>query len=209
PDADADGVADIDDKCPGTKSGYKVDTTGCPLDNDKDGVLNEDDACPDLAGTMALKGCPDKDGDGVADNEDRCPDVAGTIANKGCPEITKEEEQKITEIASKIFFENNSDKLKTASLNQLDELTAILQKYETANLTIEGYTDSNGSDEFNLKLSERRTQSVKTYLVKQGIPESRLTSTGMGEANPVADNKTAAGRARNRRVELKTSYAAQ
>lgn len=206
PDADGDGVADLDDKCPGSKAGYKVDAAGCPMDNDKDGVMNEDDACPDVAGSQALKGCPDKDNDGVADNEDRCPDVAGTIANKGCPEITKEDEKKITEIASKIFFENNSDKLKTASLNQLDELIALLDKYETANLTIVGYTDDKGSDDFNLKLSQKRTESVKTYLMGKGIMESRLTSTGMGETSPIADNKTAAGRARNRRVELKTSY---
>lgn len=206
PDADGDGVADIDDKCPGTTAGYKVDTTGCTLDNDKDGVVNEEDACPDLAGTLALKGCPDKDGDGVADNEDRCPDVAGTIANKGCPEVTVEDKTKITQIASKLFFENNSAKLKTASLNQLDELIVLLKKYETANLTIEGYTDDKGSDEFNLALSQKRTESVKNYLVEKQVSESRLKSTGMGETNPVADNKTAAGRARNRRVELQLTY---
>ncbi len=206
PDADNDGVADLDDKCPGTDSKYKVDNTGCPMDNDKDGVFNEDDACPDAAGTQALKGCPDQDNDGVADNVDRCPTIAGTIANKGCPEITKEDEKKITQIASKLFFETNSEKLKTASLNQLDELTAILKKYDMANLTIIGHTDDQGADEYNMALSQRRTESVKTYLMGKGIMESRLTSTGMGESTPIADNKTAAGRARNRRVELKTSY---
>jgi OmpA-OmpF porin, OOP family len=206
PDADRDGVADVDDKCPDTKSGFKVDATGCPYDNDKDGVLNEDDACPDVAGTMALKGCPDTDGDGVADSEDRCPSVKGTIENKGCPEITKEDEVKITKIASKIFFLNNSDKLKTASLAQLDELVSILKKYESANLEIGGHADSNGDDAFNLTLSQRRTESVKTYLMGKGIMESRLTAVGYGETVPIADNKTAAGRANNRRVELKTSY---
>jgi OmpA-OmpF porin, OOP family len=206
PDADADGVADIDDKCPDTKSGYKVDATGCAFDNDKDGIVNEEDACPDAAGTMALKGCPDTDADGVADNEDRCPSVKGTIANKGCPEITKEDEVKITKIASKIFFLNNSDKLKTASLAQLDELVLILKKYELANLEIGGHADSNGDDAFNMTLSQKRTESVKTYLMGKGIMESRLTAVGYGETVPIADNKTVAGRAKNRRVELKTSY---
>ncbi len=206
PDTDADGVVDIDDKCADTKSGYKVDATGCPLDNDKDGVFNQDDACPDVAGTMALKGCPDTDGDGVADKEDRCPSVVGTMANKGCPEITKEDEIKITKIASKIFFLNNSDKLKTASLAQLDELVLILKKYESANLEIGGHADSNGEDAFNMTLSQKRTESVKTYLMGRGIMESRLTAVGYGETVPIADNKTAAGRAKNRRVELKTSY---
>lgn len=206
PDADADGVADKDDKCPNTKSGMKVDASGCPLDSDKDGVTDDMDRCPNEAGVVALKGCPDSDGDGVADLDDRCPKTKGTIANKGCPEMAKQDITKITYIGSKIFFENNSDKLKVASLSQLDELAKILYKYEGANLTIEGHTDSNGSDALNQNLSQKRTESVKAYLVKKGIAASRLTGIGMGETKPVADNKTALGRAKNRRVELKTSY---
>ncbi|MGG9962585.1 OmpA family protein [Ferruginibacter sp. SUN106] len=206
PDTDGDGVADIDDRCPGTKAGYKVDASGCPMDNDKDGIVNEEDRCPDAAGPAGLKGCPDKDGDGIADIDDHCPDMKGTIANKGCPEITKEEEKRITEIASKIFFETNSAKLKATSLAQLDELAAILKKYENANLSIGGHTDSQGSDEFNIALSQKRTESVKTYLMGKGIMESRISATGFGESQPIADNKTALGRAKNRRVELKTSY---
>jgi len=206
PDTDKDGVTDLDDKCPDTKAGLKVDNTGCPMDNDKDGLINEDDACPDKAGTVALKGCPDTDGDGVADNEDRCPTVKGTIANKGCPEMAKEDVKKITQIASKIFFETNSDKLKVASLVQLDELSEILKKYEGANLVIEGHTDSQGDDPYNMTLSQKRTESVKTYLMGKGIMESRLTASGFGESKPIADNKTSDGRAKNRRVELKTSY---
>jgi len=206
PDTDGDGVADIDDKCPNTKTGYVVDASGCPIDNDKDGILNEDDRCPDVAGVASLKGCPDTDGDGVADIDDKCPNIKGTIANKGCPEITKEEIKKITKIASKIFFQTNSDKLKVASLVQLDELTTILNRYETANLIIEGHTDSKGDDDYNMTLSQKRTESVKTYLMEKGIMESRLTATGYGETQPIADNKTSIGRAKNRRVELKASY---
>ncbi len=206
PDADKDGVADIDDKCANTKAGYKVDATGCTIDTDKDGLVDEEDACPDKAGLPAFKGCPDTDGDGVSDNEDRCPGVKGTIANKGCPEMAKEDVKKITNIASKIFFETNSDKLKVASLAQLDELALILKKYEAANLMIEGHADSQGADDFNLNLSQKRTESVKNYLMGKGIMESRLTAVGFGESKPVADNNTSLGRAKNRRVELKTSY---
>lgn len=206
PDSDNDGVADINDKCPATDSKYKADTTGCPLDNDKDGVFNEDDLCPEVAGIASLKGCKDTDGDGVADNEDRCPQVIGTLANKGCPEIAKEDVKRITQIASKIFFETNSDKLKVASLVQLDDLAAILSKYPEANLIIEGHTDDVGEDAYNMTLSQKRTESVKQYLIGKGITESRLTATGFGEANPIADNKTTVGKAKNRRVELKTSY---
>ena len=206
PDSDKDGVADIDDKCPNTKEGYKVDATGCTMDNDKDGIVNEEDACPDLSGLLVFKGCPDTDGDGVADNEDRCPTVKGTIANKGCPEMAKEDVKKITQIASKIYFEFDSDKLKSVSLPQLDALVDILKKYEGANLIIEGHTDDVGNDAYNMQLSQKRTESVKTYLMSKGILESRLTAKGFGETKPIADNKTKAGQAQNRRVELKTSY---
>ena len=206
PDTDGDGVADIDDQCPNTKPGYKVDIHGCPFDNDNDGVVNEEDRCPNQAGPASLKGCPDTDGDGVPDIDDRCPTIKGTMANKGCPEISKESLKRITEIGSKVFFENNSDKLKVASLVQLDELASILHKYESANLIIEGYTDSRGDDAMNMTLSQKRTESVKTYLMGKGIMESRLTATGFGKASPIADNKTVIGRAKNRRVELKTSY---
>jgi len=206
PDSDHDGVADIDDKCPNTKPGYKVDSTGCPLDDDNDGIVNEEDRCPEQAGPASLKGCPDTDGDGVPDIDDRCPTVPGTIANHGCPEMNKTDIIRITQIASKIFFETNSDKLKLSSLVQLDELATILQRYEAANLTIEGYTDNVGTDERNMTLSQKRADAVKRYLIGKNIAESRLTATGYGKANPIADNKTVIGRAKNRRVELKTSY---
>jgi OOP family OmpA-OmpF porin len=206
PDSDRDGVADLDDKCANTKSGTKVDMNGCPKDSDNDGVTDDMDRCPDVAGIMALKGCPDADGDGVADLDDRCPNVKGNLANKGCPEITKADIVRITYIGSKIFFENNSDKLKVASLSQLDELAKILYKYEGASLTIEGHTDSVGADDFNMTLSQKRSDSVKQYLIGKGILDTRLTAVGFGETKPVASNKTSLGKAKNRRVELKTNY---
>ncbi|SHM75366.1 OmpA family protein [Flavobacterium xanthum] len=206
PDSDNDGVADINDKCPDTKPGTKVDATGCPMDNDKDGIPNDLDRCPDTAGPASLNGCPDTDGDGVADMDDRCPTVKGTMENKGCPEITKQDVERITYLGSKIFFENNSDKLKVGSLVQLDELVGLINKYDASNLVIEGHADSNGGDAFNLELSQRRTESVKNYLMEKGIAGSRLTAVGYGESKPIATNATAIGRAKNRRVELKMTY---
>jgi outer membrane protein OmpA-like peptidoglycan-associated protein len=206
PDADNDGVADLDDKCPNSSPGSKVDATGCALDNDKDGVTNDIDRCPDTYGPVSLKGCPDSDGDGIADIDDRCPNAKGTAENKGCPEIAKKDVIRITYIGSKIFFENNSDKLKVASLVLLDELVAILNKYDAANLAIDGHTDSNGSDDFNQVLSQKRTNSVRSYLMSKGISESKLIATGYGETKPIADNKTSLGRSKNRRVELKIAY---
>ncbi|WP_394758495.1 thrombospondin type 3 repeat-containing protein [Flavobacterium sp.] len=206
PDADNDGVADIDDKCANTKSGTKVDTKGCPIDSDNDGVMDDMDRCPDVAGVIALKGCPDTDGDGIANLDDKCPNVKGTAENKGCPEIAKADIVRITYIGSKIFFENNSDKLKVASLSQLDELSKILYKYEGANLTIAGHTDSVGADDFNMTLSQKRSESVRQYLIGKGISDARLISIGYGETQPVATNNTSLGKAKNRRVELKTNY---
>lgn len=206
PDADKDGVVDIDDKCAGTLAKYKVDTMGCPLDTDRDGVLNEDDRCPTIAGVLAFAGCADSDKDGVSDLDDRCPGSSGTIANRGCPEIAKEDLTRINVIASKIFFETAKATLKTESLAQLDALVLILNKYEGAILLIEGHTDSDGTDEYNNDLSQRRTQAVKDYLMSKGIPESRLVAIGYGESKPISDNNTSAGKAKNRRVELKTTY---
>ena len=206
PDADADGVADLDDKCPNTKAGYKVDATGCPMDSDGDGVVNEEDDCPSVKGLAFLKGCPDGDGDGIADKDDKCPTVAGIKANNGCPEIPKEIVTQITKIASKIFFETGSDKLKSVSKTQLDDLVDILKKYPEAKLAVEGHTDNTGNPEKNVQLSQKRCESVKNYLVSKGIDANRLSATGYGDTKPIADNKTADGRAKNRRVELRTEF---
>lgn len=206
PDVDKDGIADIDDKCPNTSIGYKVDTAGCPLDNDKDGVANEEDLCPDAAGPLALKGCADTDGDGVSDNTDRCPNEKGNIADKGCPVIAPVDIKKIADIAGKLFFENDSAELKASSFVQLDYLVVILNRYNATNLQIEGHTDSNAGDKYNINLSQLRAESVKTYLISKGIPETRITALGFGDGKPIASNETSSGRAKNRRVELKTSY---
>jgi OmpA-OmpF porin, OOP family len=206
PDSDNDGVADKDDQCANTKPGTKVDSKGCPMDSDNDGVTDDIDRCPDVAGIVALKGCPDKDGDGIADIDDKCPNEKGTAANNGCPEIAKADIVKITYIGSKLFFENNSDKLKVASLSQLDALTEILNRYPGASLTIEGHTDSVGADDFNMILSQKRSDSVRQYLLGKGIEASRLKAVGFGESKPVATNNTSIGKAKNRRVELKTNY---
>ena len=206
PDSDKDGVADKDDQCANTKPGTKVDSKGCPMDSDNDGVTDDIDRCPDVAGVVALKGCPDTDGDGIADIDDKCPKEKGTAANNGCPEIAKADIVKITYIGSKLFFENNSDKLKVASLSQLDALIEILNRYPGAALTIEGHTDSVGADDFNMILSQKRSDSVRQYLLGKGIEASRLKAVGFGETKPVATNNTSIGKAKNRRVELKTNY---
>ncbi|MBW4362273.1 OmpA family protein [Flavobacterium taihuense] len=206
PDVDKDGVADIDDTCPNTTAGYKVNASGCPLDNDNDGVANEQDLCPDTAGPLSLKGCADTDGDGVTDNNDRCPNEKGNIIDKGCPTIAPVDVKKIADIAGKLFFENASAELKMSSYAQLDYLVIILKRYNATDLQIGGHTDNIGGDIDNINLSQQRAESVKTYLISKGIPETRLTALGFGDGKPIANNKTASGRAKNRRVELVTTY---
>lgn len=203
PDKDKDGIADIDDNCPDVAGLAKF--KGCP-DTDGDGIMDKDDACPTVAGLLAFKGCPDTDGDGITDKEDKCPTEAGTLANKGCPEMTVVEKEQVVKIGKAIYFETGKDIIKKESEAPLDELAVILNKYPKMQMQIEGNTDNVGKDEFNLKLSQDRAEAVKKYLVGKGIPADRLTAVGYGETKPIEDNKTAAGRAKNRRVDLKAEY---
>lgn len=101
-------------------------------------------------------------------------------------------------------FDTNSAKLKGASIQKLDEVVEFSNKYKDAQLDVTGHTDSRGTKEYNQGLSERRAASVKAYLVKKGVDGSRITTKGYGFEQPVADNKTAEGRAQNRRVEIRS-----
>ncbi|WP_345006199.1 OmpA family protein [Snuella lapsa] len=201
PDTDGDGIADKDDNCP-TVAGLKA-LSGCP-DADGDGVTDADDKCPNTAGPAANKGCPwpDTDGDGVLDKDDKCPDVKGTVANNGCPEVTAEVQKTLNEYAKTILFDTGKSTIKAQSAAVLKDIISILKEYPTAKFTVEGHTDSTGSDATNQKLSDARANAVKEYLVENGINEFRLSALGYGESKPIDTNKTRAGRANNRRVEI-------
>lgn len=201
PDADGDGIADKDDACP-NEAGLEA-LAGCP-DADGDGVADKDDQCPEEAGPAENNGCPwpDGDGDGVLDKDDQCPDVAGTVANNGCPEVTEEVQKQLNDYARTILFDTGKASLKTESVSVFVDIIRILNEYPTANFTVEGHTDSVGSESLNQSLSERRANSVRDFLVKEGIDSSRLTAVGYGEAKPIATNNTRAGRTQNRRVEI-------
>ena len=207
PDTDGDGIADKDDKCPNQKGLPKYN--GCPIpDSDGDGINDEEDKCPQVAGVAKYQGCPipDRDGDGVNDEEDKCPDNAGEKTNHGCP-IVKEEVRKRADYAAQhIYFATASSVLLKKSFVGLDEMAALLQKDPGLKLYVDGYTDNTGKPDKNQVLSESRAGSVKKYLTEKGIEETRILSTGHGASDPVADNKTATGRARNRRVVLKLDY---
>lgn len=106
------------------------------------------------------------------------------------------------------LFATGKSELKSGATANLDRLTAFMTEYPERTAAIEGFTDSMGSDEFNQDLSERRADSVKRYLVGQGVDTSRLSSAGRGENDPIADNESAAGRQQNRRVEVIISQVA-
>ena len=202
PDTDGDGVADNVDACKDV-AGLAV-FGGCP-DTDGDGVQDKEDKCKDVKGPKENGGCPwpDRDGDKVLDKDDRCPDVAGTVANNGCPEVTEEAIKKLNDYAKTILFDSGKASFQQQTFPVLQAIVAILKEYPNANFSIEGHTDSDGKDATNQTLSENRAAAVKNYLVENGIAASRLSSAGFGESKPIDTNKTKAGKANNRRVEVK------
>jgi OOP family OmpA-OmpF porin len=229
PDTDGDGIEDSKDSCVDVAG--LVEFNGCP-DTDGDGVQDKDDACPELAGLKALGGCPDADGDGIADKsdkcpqvkgpkenggcpwsdkdgdkvfdkDDKCPDVAGTVANQGCPEVSEEAIKKLNDYAKTILFDTAKASFQKQTYSVLEAITSILKEYPNAKFSIEGHTDADGKDTSNQTLSESRAAAVQGYLVEHGIAASRLTSVGYGETKPIDSNKTKAGKANNRRVEVK------
>ena len=204
PDSDGDGIIDGEDACP-TVAGLAT-LNGCP-DADADGIADKDDMCPNAKGTKANNGCPDSDGDGVVDKDDNCNSEAGPASNGGCPEpiITEAAEKKVGEFAKTILFNSSRSSFKSGISDKLDAIVGIMKEFSKATFLIEGHTDSTGSVSLNDKLSTKRANAVKDYLVQNGIDASRLETKGSGESNPIDSNKTRAGRANNRRVEIKVT----
>jgi outer membrane protein OmpA-like peptidoglycan-associated protein len=197
PDTDKDGINDEQDKCP-TQPGV-AKYNGCPIpDTDGDGINDENDKCPSVAGLAKYNGCPipDTDGDGINDENDRCPDVAGVPEMNGCPAIEKFDAHEVT-------FATGKAVLTAAGKKELDLVVNYMSQHQGVSVKFDGYTDNSGSDKVNNPLSEKRAEAAKAYLVSKGIPDSRIVTEGHGSADPVADNKTAAGRAKNRRVEAR------
>jgi len=211
-DSDGDGVWDGIDRCPSTPKGAMVDITGCPKDSDGDGVWDGIDRCPDTpkGATADAAGCPkDSDGDGVWDGIDRCPDTprGAKVNATGCTEVAQApalfEPGKKTLVLEGVNFESDSAVLLPSSLVVLDRVAASLKAWPDVQVEVAGHTDSTNTTVHNQKLSGRRADSVRNYLIGQGVAASRLVAKGYGEGIPVADNKTKEGRKLNRRVELR------
>ncbi|HTJ82899.1 MAG TPA: OmpA family protein [Polyangiaceae bacterium] len=222
PDTDNDGVPDPADKCPTEAEdtdGFQ-DTDGCPdPDNDNDGVPDAADECGDQPetknGFKDEDGCPDsapdKDGDGIPDALDKCPAIPenlnGIEDEDGCPDKgptlveVKADEIKILQ---RVEFETSSDKIKGApSFAVLDAVVGALKVHpEITKVEVQGHTDNTGDATQNKDLSQKRADAVVKYLTEKGIAATRLSGKGYGQDKPIADNKTAAGRQKNRRVEF-------
>lgn len=212
-DSDGDGVYDYLDLCPGTPAAAigMVDQNGCPLDTDKDGVYDYMDECPETPAVarnfVDSVGCfLDSDGDGVYDYEDQCPTIAGVKENLGCPEIKREIRNLLKKAMSGIQFENAKATIKPNSYKILNDIAKIFIDNPTYIVEVQGHTDNVGKYDYNMDLSERRAQAVRTYLINQGVPAERLTAHGYGPDRPIDDNKTKAGRAKNRRVEFNITF---
>jgi outer membrane protein OmpA-like peptidoglycan-associated protein len=216
-DSDADGLSDLRDRCPRDPEDFDgfEDEDGCPdPDNDNDGVPDLEDRCPnqpeDRDGFDDADGCPDpdNDNDGIPDVQDQCPnepeDIDGDRDDDGCPDLYKNIVVSDTMISlkQKVFFANNKAIIQPQSFEMLGEIADVLVKSPQMVVRIEGHTDSKGSDRYNEKLSQKRAESVRVFLMGQGVGPQQLTAVGYGESRPIADNSTEDGRQINRRVEF-------
>ena len=200
-DSDNDGVVDAEDACPQVAG--PASTNGCP-DSDGDGVIDKDDACPDVKGTV--NGCPDTDKDGVIDKSDKCPTLGGNVDANGCPIVEERVKEVFTRALQGIQFETGSNRIRNSSKTILGEVVSIMQENPAYKLTIAGHTDSVGGSDANQRLSQRRADAVRFYLINQGVPAERLTAIGYGEVQPIASNDSKDGRRQNRRVALSVDY---
>lgn len=221
-DRDGDGVPDYKDDCPDEPGDPKFN--GCP-DRDGDGIPDKDDDCPDVPGLAKFNGCPDTDGDGVPDNRDKCPDtpkgcpvdadgcpldsdgdgvidcedkcptVPGPASNDGCPD---EEELEIPAV----YFDFDKAELRPEAKAELDKLVETLSNSREYNIVVGGHTCDIGTSAYNMKLSERRAQSVVKYLLSKGISNTYVGSNYYGEEKPAVPNSSIDNRRKNRRVEF-------
>jgi large repetitive protein len=203
PDNDQDGILDINDGCPlepEDKDGFK-DADGCPeTDNDADGLLDAQDQCPlvseDFNGVDDSDGCPEA-------TKITCPDGVEPTPSGQC--LARLDEGLIS-ISEPIQFAPETADLMDSSRETLDQVVDILDASPNLRINIVGHTDGRGGAASNLALSTLRANAVRFYLLAQSKSPSQLTqrirAIGKGEAQPVDDNATAVGRARNRRVEF-------
>ncbi|MFT3710505.1 MAG: putative Ig domain-containing protein [Archangium sp.] len=165
-------------------------------------------AVPDVQVLLPSKPLPDDDADGVNDVEDQCPHEKGTEPN-GCVMEISEPPRQVElgagklELRGSVYFDTGKATLQSRSFELLDEVADVMRAHpEVKSIRVEGHTDSAGNAAKNLKLSDARAHAVRTYLIEHGIAPERLEARGFGQTKPIAENTTAAGREKNRRVEF-------
>jgi outer membrane protein OmpA-like peptidoglycan-associated protein len=188
PDNDNDGYPDISDKCPEEvedKDGFQ-DNDGCPdLDNDLDSIPDGVDSCPLVP----------EDNDNFED-EDGCPEEG---PGKTMVRITDTQ----LLVSSKIYFDYDKAVIKPISYPILDAVAdTMLANHYIEKIRVEGHTDNEGTEDYNLQLSEKRARAVMEYLIGKNVPKERLDYRGYGFSRPKASNDSEAGKAINRRVEF-------
>jgi OOP family OmpA-OmpF porin len=208
-DSDNDGVVDSRDQCLSTVAGTQVDAMGCTLDLDGDGVANSQDNCSNTpAGTQVdMFGCNlilDTDQDGVLDDVDQCADTpkSDRIDANGCSVFVEEE----VSININVLFGNNSSVIGNANNAQFQEFADFMSRFPTTVAVIEGHASAPGNADYNMMISKKRAESVKTLLInKYGIDAARLTAEGFGETQLLDTANTAAANKTNRRITAKVS----
>ena len=155
------------------------------------------------AAAVAAAAPSDRDGDGVVDDVDACPDVPGPASNRGCPVYARVvvKPDKL-ELKEKIQFAWDQAVIEPASYPVLDEVAKALQDNRSFRVAIQGHASSEGGDEHNQSLSERRAEAVLEYIANHGVARERLASQGFSSSRPLQSNETEAGREANRRVEF-------
>lgn len=207
-DDDKDAVMNVADRCPNTASGEKVDQNGCApaqLDADADGVADASDQCPNsvTGESVDARGCGrDADGDKVADVADRCPNTPNgqAVDENGCPILFQRGARTVT--LQGVTFATGKATLTPESEAVLQDVAKQLQGSPEVRVQVAGFTDNTGSRSANVRLSQSRAVAVEKFLEQNGVSPGQLSAKGFGPERPVASNKTAAGRAKNRRVEL-------
>lgn len=204
-DSDNDGVPDTRDQCPGTAAGVSVDANGCERDGDDDGVVDSRDQCPNtpMGAEVNSRGCElDSDNDGIVNSKDRCPNTSAgaTVDEEGCEGI----EETIETIELSVKFPTESAVIGNTYDDEIRRVADFMNEYPETSVEIAGHSDSLGEASYNQQLSQQRAQAVADRLIDAlGIDRDRVRAVGYGEAEPMASNETAAGRAQNRRVEAR------
>lgn len=222
-DNDRDGIPDLADACVMIPENFNAfqDEDGCPderpaYDTDGDGYADDVDRCPfepeDFDQWEDEDGCPEKDNDldGIPDVVDACPNQResfnGYLDEDGCPDDAPSRvrvEKTHIVIDDKIFFEVNKTVIQVISYELLQEIAAVIVDHpEITRIRVEGHTDADGSDAYNLNLSQGRAEAVVDFLIRAGVEAERLEPVGYGESRPIDTNDHEEGKGRNRRVEL-------